>query len=56
MLPVFANVFIFTPLFFNGLGSKGSLRAPWLARHLAEHLLDGRLLEPEFDLQANDPT
>ncbi|MBL9184219.1 MAG: FAD-binding oxidoreductase [Verrucomicrobiaceae bacterium] len=43
-------------VFFNGLGSKGSLRAPWLARHLAEHLLDGRPLDPEFDLQANDPT
>jgi glycine/D-amino acid oxidase-like deaminating enzyme len=42
-------------LFFNGLGSKGSLRSPWLARHLAEHLLDGRPLDPEFDLQANDP-
>lgn len=42
-------------VFFNGLGSKGSLRAPWLARHLVEHLLDGRSLDPEFDLQANDP-
>jgi glycine/D-amino acid oxidase-like deaminating enzyme len=42
-------------VFFNGLGSKGSLRAPWLARHLVEHLLDGRPLDPEFDLQANDP-
>ena len=42
-------------LFFNGLGSKGSLRAPWLARHLTEHLLDGRPLDSEFDLQANDP-
>ncbi|MFN7560802.1 MAG: NAD(P)/FAD-dependent oxidoreductase [Prosthecobacter sp.] len=42
-------------LFFNGLGSKGSLRSPWLARHLVEHLLDGQPLDPEFDLQANDP-
>lgn len=39
--------------FLNGLGSKGSLRAPWLARHLVEHLLDGRPLESDFDLQAN---
>lgn len=42
-------------IFFNGLGSKGSLRSPWLARHLLEHLLDGVLLDPEFDLQANGP-
>lgn len=42
-------------LFFNGLGSKGSLRAPWLARHLTEYLLDGLALDPKFDLQANDP-
>ena len=42
-------------VFFNGLGSKGSLRAPWLAKHLVEHLLDGTPLDPEFDLQANDP-
>ncbi len=42
-------------VFFNGLGSKGSLRAPWLAKHLVEHLLDGSLLDAEFDLQANDP-
>lgn len=39
--------------FLNGLGSKGSLRAPWLARHLVEHLLDGTPLDPEFDLQDN---
>ncbi|MBL9129551.1 MAG: FAD-dependent oxidoreductase, partial [Verrucomicrobiaceae bacterium] len=39
--------------FFNGLGSKGSLRAPWLAKHLVEHLLDGTALDTEFDLQHN---
>ncbi len=39
--------------FLNGLGSKGSLRAPWLARHLVEHLLDGAVLDPELDLQQN---
>jgi glycine/D-amino acid oxidase-like deaminating enzyme len=39
--------------FLNGLGSKGSLRAPWLARHLIEHLLDGEALDPELDLQGN---
>jgi len=39
--------------FFNGLGSKGSLRAPWLARHLIKHLLDGAALDAAFDLQHN---
>lgn len=39
--------------FLNGLGSKGSLRAPWLARHLIEHLLDGSALDEAFDLQQN---
>ncbi|WP_395749689.1 NAD(P)/FAD-dependent oxidoreductase [Prosthecobacter sp.] len=40
--------------FLNGLGSKGSLRSPWLARHLVEHLLDGTALDPELDLQRNE--
>ncbi|MDZ4402405.1 FAD-dependent oxidoreductase [Prosthecobacter sp.] len=39
--------------FLNGLGSKGSLRSPWLARHLIEHLLDGTALDAEMDLQQN---
>ena len=39
--------------FLNGLGSKGSLRSPWLARHLVEHLLDGAALDSEMDLQRN---
>lgn len=39
--------------FINGLGSKGSLRAPWLARHLIEHLLDDAALHEELDLQGN---
>jgi glycine oxidase len=39
--------------FLNGLGSKGSLRSPWLARHLIEHLLDGSEIEAEMDLQCN---
>lgn len=38
----------------NGLGSKGVLRAPWMARHLAEHLLDGAALEAGLDAAAND--
>ncbi len=37
----------------NGLGSKGVLRSPWLARHLVEHLLDGAPLEPAVDLAAH---
>lgn len=40
-------------VFFNGLGSKGVLRAPFIARRLTEHLLDGAPLDVEFDLQAN---
>ncbi len=39
--------------FLNGLGSKGSLRAPWLARHLIDHLLDGAPLDEALDLQQN---
>jgi glycine oxidase len=39
--------------FMNGLGSKGVLRAPWLARQLIEHLLDGKPIEPELDLAGN---
>jgi|UniRef100_UPI003783EC11 glycine oxidase len=39
--------------FLNGLGSKGSLRSPWLARHLIEHLLDGTTIDAEMDLQQN---
>lgn len=40
-------------VFFNGLGSKGVLRAPCMARTLVEHLLTGVALDAEFDLQAN---
>ncbi|MCG6154432.1 NAD(P)/FAD-dependent oxidoreductase [Rubinisphaera margarita] len=32
---------------FNGLGSKGSLQAPWLAAHFVAHLLDESPLIPE---------
>ena len=39
--------------FFNGLGSKGVLRAPFMARRLVEPLLDGAPLEAEYDLQRN---
>jgi len=39
---------------FNGLGSKGVLRAPCFARMLAEHLLDGAPLDPEVDVRSND--
>jgi glycine/D-amino acid oxidase-like deaminating enzyme len=37
----------------NGLGSKGALRGPYLARKLTEHLIDGAPLEAEIDLQSN---
>lgn len=39
--------------FFNGLGSKGALRAPWAAARLVEHWLDGVALDAEVDLRAN---
>ncbi len=39
--------------FFNGLGSKGALRAPWAARRLVEYWLDDAPLEAEMDLRAN---
>ncbi|MGI8604104.1 MAG: NAD(P)/FAD-dependent oxidoreductase [Verrucomicrobiales bacterium] len=39
--------------FFNGLGSKGALHAPFFARHLAEHLLEGHPIEEELDLRRN---
>ena len=39
--------------FFNGLGSKGVLNGPWHASRLAAHLLSGKALPPEADLQTN---
>jgi glycine oxidase len=39
--------------FFNGLGSKGSLHAPFFARQLADHLVLDLPLEPECDLRRN---
>lgn len=39
---------------FNGLGSKGVLRAPFFARMLAEHLLDDKPPAPDVDVRAND--
>lgn len=40
---------------FNGLGSKGALHAPWCARHLTAHLLDGTPLDPAVDLSIRFP-
>ena len=37
--------------FFNGLGSKGALLAPWFAQCLAQHLVDGRPLPDDADLR-----
>ena len=41
--------------FFNGLGSKGVLRAPWIAQHLLGHLIDSLPIEPALDLSENLP-
>jgi glycine oxidase len=39
---------------FNGLGSKGALRAPGFAKALVEHLLDGAPLDEEVDVRTNE--
>ena len=36
--------------FFNGLGSKGSLHAPWFAARFADYLVNGVALPPDCDL------
>lgn len=35
---------------FNGLGSKGVMLAPWMAEHLAGHLINESPLDSEFSL------
>lgn len=40
--------------FFNGLGSKGALRAPYVSRQLAEHLALGRQVDAEFWLDISN--
>ena len=35
----------------NGLGAKGSLWAPWAARQLADHMLEGKPLDDEVNIQ-----
>jgi len=37
--------------YFNGLGSKGSLQAPWLAHHFAEVLTGCDTLDPEVSMR-----
>lgn len=37
--------------FFNGLGSKGALHAPWFAKTFAEFLIEGTPLPPDVDLR-----
>jgi glycine/D-amino acid oxidase-like deaminating enzyme len=36
---------------FNGLGSKGSLLAPLVAREFADYLFNGQAIDPELDYQ-----
>lgn len=38
-----------TQVVFNGLGTKGTLLAPWMARHLVEHLVYATPLDPDVD-------
>jgi glycine oxidase len=37
--------------YFNGLGSKGALNAPWFAKLLADHLMSGQPLPGQFDIR-----
>lgn len=37
--------------FFNGLGSKGALHAPWFAKNFADHLLNGSEIPRDVDLR-----
>lgn len=39
---------------FNGLGTKGALLAPYWAEHLAEHILEGKAIDPEVSVMRND--
>lgn len=41
--------------YFNGLGSKGSLSAPFFAMQLANHLVNGTAIEREVDLRELPP-
>ncbi len=43
--PHLGNLFV-----FNGLGTKGVLQAPFLAKHLYEHIENGLVLESEVDI------
>jgi glycine oxidase len=36
--------------YLNGLGSKGTLHAPFFARHLAKVLMEDETIDPEVDL------
>ena len=36
---------------FNGLGSRGVITAPSVATHFAEHLVDGRALDPDLNTE-----
>lgn len=36
--------------YFNGLGSKGSLQAPWFSKMFADHILNGSINPKEYDI------
>lgn len=42
--------------FFNGLGSKGSLRAPFVAEQFAKHIVRGDSIEPEISILSTQPS
>lgn len=39
----------------NGLGSKGSLQAPWVAENFANHLCHDEPIDPEIDIEKRFP-
>ena len=41
--------------FFNGLGSKGALHAPWFAKIFADFLVHAAALPAEFDIGSKFP-
>ncbi|MBS1651367.1 MAG: FAD-binding oxidoreductase [Bacteroidetes bacterium] len=43
--PVYKNIYA-----FNGLGTKGVMLAPYFAKHLTKHIINGEKLMPEVNL------
>lgn len=44
--PTYPNLYI-----LNGLGTKGTMLAPWCAKQLCAHIFEGQELDPEVDIK-----